>query len=74
MTVHGHVRNGVIVLDSPTALPEGVAVEVRVMATTSEAKITAEDRPILKFSGIIKGMEPDASRRVDEILYGAPRE
>lgn len=32
MTARGHVENGVVVLDHPSALPEGVEVEVRIMA------------------------------------------
>jgi hypothetical protein len=72
MTVYGHVRNGVIELDSPTALPEGAAVTVRVISPEPNEKPTVKERPILKYSGIIKGMDPHASRRVDEVLYGAP--
>jgi hypothetical protein len=71
MTVHGHVRNGVIVLDSATSLPEGAAVAVSLI--DNEAVPTPQkERPILKHSGVIKGLGPDASRRIDEELYGAP--
>lgn len=72
MTIHGHVRNGVIVLDTPMLLPEGAAVSVRVVAPEPAVEPPAEDRPILKYSGIIKGMDPQASRRIDDVLYGAP--
>lgn len=71
MTVQGHVRNGVIVLDTPTALPEGAAVTVHVVAPEGKAETPREERPILKYAGILKGLGPDASRRIDEVLYGA---
>lgn len=74
MTVQGHVRNGVIVLDAPAALPEGAAVTVHVVPPEGEAQRSAKERPILKYSGILKGLPPDASRRIDEVLYGAPDE
>ena len=71
MTVHGHVRNGVIVLDTATTLPEGAAVVVSVVNTEPE-RSSPKDHTILKHSGTIKGLGPDASRRIDEELYGAP--
>lgn len=71
MTVHGHVRNGVIVLDTAATLPEGAAVVVSVVSSEPE-RTSQKDRPILRHSGVIKGLGPDASRRIDEELYGAP--
>jgi hypothetical protein len=71
MTVHGHVRNGVIVLDTATTLPEGAAVVVSVVNTEPE-RSSPKDLPILKHSGTIKGLGADASRRIDKELYGAP--
>ncbi|MGH7139727.1 MAG: hypothetical protein ACREHD_28640 [Pirellulales bacterium] len=70
MTVQGHVRNGVIVLDTATALPEGAAVTVHVITPQPETKRSGEDRPIMKHAGVIKGLGRDASRRIDEVLYG----
>ena len=32
MVFHGHVRNGVVVLDAPARLPEGASVRVEVIA------------------------------------------
>ncbi len=33
MTLQGHVRNGVVVLDEPLAIPEGTLVRVETMET-----------------------------------------
>jgi hypothetical protein len=35
MTFRGHVRNGAVVLDAPTELPEGAAVEVNVVESVA---------------------------------------
>ena len=33
MTLQGHIRNGVVVLDDPAEIPEGTAVRVEVVET-----------------------------------------
>ena len=38
MSYRGHVRNGVVVLDGPVRLPEGVAVRVELADGNEEAK------------------------------------
>jgi hypothetical protein len=70
MTVHGHVRNGVIVLDTPTILPEGAAVEVEVVRA-DDVTAPRSEPAILKYAGILR-LGPDASRRIDDDLYGGP--
>lgn len=70
MTVQGHVRNGVIVLDTPTVLPEGAAVMVRVVPPKSQTMSPTKDRPILRHAGTLK-LGPNASREVDDVLYGS---
>ena len=50
MTVLGHVRNGVVVLDEPCTLPDGSNVNVRLLGeraadvTGQEADLTAEQK------------------------------
>jgi len=39
-----HVRNGRLVLDEPTELPEGAAVELVAIATDADADLDPEDR------------------------------
>lgn len=72
MTLHGHVQNGMIVVDGPVPLPEGATVEIRVVEPHSSN--TIGDRPVLKHAGTVKGLGPEASRRIDEELYGSANE
>jgi hypothetical protein len=70
MTVSGHVRNGVIVLDEPTKLPEGAAVEVNLVAEDDGPTLLESLKP---FIGVIKDMPPDMSENLDHYLYGTPK-
>jgi hypothetical protein len=56
MTYRGHVRNGAVVLDDPAVLPEGAAVEVRVIApaATQARPITSLD----ELRGLDTGEDP----------------
>ena len=73
MVYRGRVKNGVIVINEPGEISEGTEVEVHVLKSNGETAKT-EVRPWLKFSGVIDDLPPDASMRVDEILYGRPDE
>ncbi len=78
MVYRGHVQGGVVVLESPHALPEGT--EVRVDAVVAE-----DDRPLLdekgqtlgekltKYAGKAVGLPDDAALNHDHYLYGAPK-
>jgi hypothetical protein len=71
MTFQGQVKNGLIVPDVPIQLPDGVKVEVRVLPVPeSDAKVATRKGSLKEICGIIKDMPPDASQRIDEILYG----
>ena len=75
MTYHGRVRNGVIVLEDDTPLPEGTEVRVEPVAD-GQAAPEADRSPLadslLKFAGTIDDLPPDASRNIDHYLYGRP--
>jgi hypothetical protein len=71
MTYRGRVKNGVIVLDEPRALPEGA--EVQVVPLAEQAVPTLYDR-YKDFIGSAKGLPEDASINVDHYLYGHPRQ
>lgn len=70
MTVRGHVEAGHIILDNEAVLPDGAIVEVRVVESTKSATNGRES--LLKLSGIIDDLPPDASANIDRILYGSP--
>lgn len=72
MTVHGHVENGVVVIDGPAQLPEGAAVRVEIVVPTvgeDETVPTLYERlkPII---GAAEGLPADAATNVDHYLYG----
>jgi hypothetical protein len=78
MVYRGHIENGNIVIDEPASLPEGVAVEIHIVSAAQIAPPVEVDfpreRPWLKLSGTVHDLPPDASLRVDELLYGRPEE
>ena len=78
MTYRGRVKNGAVVLDEPTGLPEGVEVEVSLVSDGAEtppegglgSTLYEQLKPVI---GKAKGLPPDASRNVDHYLYGLPK-
>lgn len=80
MTLHGYIQDGMIVLDQSTPLPEGAAVEVRIVMPQA-AEIQADgpnvEIPTLAerlkdFIGILD-LPEDAARNHDHYLYGTPK-
>jgi hypothetical protein len=78
MVHRGEVRNGVIVLDKPTSLPEGTRVSVRALKSQTPQK-KAQNRsgkprsPLRRHSGKVKSLPADAARNLDYYLYGHPK-
>ena len=78
MTHRGTMRNGVVVLDRPGALPDGAEVSVRAVrgrATRGEAKSRPRSlyERYKRFIGAVKDLPPDMSSNLDHYLYGAPK-
>lgn len=73
MVYPAHFENGHVVLDSPEQPPEGAALEVRVVPSPA-LEVSKKEPPWFKFIGAIKDMPPDASQRIDEVLYGHKKE
>jgi len=75
MVYRGHVEKGVVVLDDPVALPEGLAVNVepstgdRQEADLDESGETLGQK-LLKHAGKAVGLPPDLARNHDHYLYG----
>jgi|tagenome__1003787_1003787.scaffolds.fasta_scaffold18000549_1 hypothetical protein len=74
MVYRGHIERGNVVFDDPAALDEGTKVEVHVVNAPSSSPEKVPRRHWLEFSGAIDDLPPDASMRIDEILYGRPDE
>lgn len=78
MTCRGHVKNGVVVLDDPVSIPEGMSVEITVVNPETNAGSDDEfadlRRDLLDFAGKFSGLPEDASQNIDHYLYGHPRQ
>lgn len=76
MSLTGHVKDGVIVLDTPGALPKGAA-QVRAEQVQDEEEahsgISFEER-YASVIGKAKGLPPDASQNIDHYLCGSPKQ
>ena len=83
MTARGKIKNGKVVLEDRSALPDGTEVEVRPTKkrkpTTKAKKPTAKLRPrtladrLANVLGKATGLPPDASVNHDHYLYGTPK-
>jgi hypothetical protein len=74
MIYRGHVRQGVIILDTPAQLPEGAEVEVR--ATDAVGQISEQPTWAEVFRDVIgkaEGFPADSSVNHDHYLYGTPK-
>ena len=77
MTLRGHIKGGTVVLDDPTTLPDGTAVEVRPVETAPPAD-PAEAGPTLyerykDFIGVADGLPEDMADEHDHYIHGTPR-
>lgn len=71
MVYHGHVRNGVVVLDETSGLPEGAQVQVAVVPPAmDESTLGAR---LMNFAGKLEGLPSDLARNHDHYLHGAPK-
>ena len=73
MTYHGHIENGQVVFDAAPGLPEGTPVVVTVVPApveTNEREIPTLYERMKPIIGIAKHLPPDASTKIDEVLYG----
>ena len=78
MVYRGRVKNGVVVLDSPNALPEGVEVRVEIVPVESQGPLLDErgqtlGQKLMKYAGRAVGLPEDAAIQHDHYLYGTPK-
>lgn len=75
MSYNGVVRNGVIVPDEKTTLPEGTRVRVESIArpaTTEGSGASFADR-VREFAQSMDGTPSDFAEQHDHYLYGRPK-
>jgi len=79
MTYRGKVKNGVVVLDDPKAIPEGAEVSVRPLKGNAR-KGGGKGRPATmyerykRFIGKAKGLPADLAINHDHYLHGRPKQ
>jgi len=78
MTHRGKVKNGVVVLDDPKALPDGTDVIVEPVKSKSKPTRKAKQlkkyrQRLMKYAGKADGLPSDASRNLEHYLYGHPK-
>ena len=72
MTYRGQVKNGMVVLEGGSSLPEGTVVRVEPVVETPPEGESVFD--VLEgLAGTIKGLPPDLARNHDHYLHGHPR-
>jgi hypothetical protein len=78
MMYRGHVENGLIRLDTAETLPDGVPVEVRILADSSSPQDQGGMPSVVEvlkdFVGKADGLPPDASHNLDHYLYGRSKQ
>lgn len=70
MTYRGHVENGVIVLDDPVVLPEGMGVRVEFEEYDDGRTLAERLRDVI---GIVEGLPSDMAENHDHYLHGKPK-
>ena len=74
MVYRGHVENGVIQLEDAPALPDGVEVEVRLLAEiaspTGKEQIPSLYERLKDVVGKAEGLPPDLAANHDHYLHG----
>lgn len=75
MTYRGRVTNGVVLLDPPNALPDGVEVRIEVIPSEIESLLLDENsqtlgEKLMKYAGRAVGLPEDAALNHDHYLYG----
>lgn len=78
MVYHGKVKNGIVVLDMPSALPEGAEVRVEIVSVEREGPLLDEHgqtlgEKLMRFAGRAVGLPDDAAMQHDHYLYGTPK-
>jgi hypothetical protein len=78
MIYRGHVKGGVVVLESPNVLPEGVEVRIEVVPSEIEGPLLDEHgetlgQKLMKYAGRAVGLPEDAASSHDHYLYGTPK-
>ena len=78
MVYKGHVEKGVVVVDDPVILPEGMKVQIE-PAPTGQPEVATDlnnetlGQKLLKHAGKAVGLPHDLAENHDHYLYGTPK-
>lgn len=73
MIYHGRVKDGTIVLDPGTELPNGAAVRVE-LELTGESHASSDNEPLTRMTDLaVETSIPDLATNVDHYLYAHPK-
>lgn len=74
MTLEGIVKNGVVVLDSPSPLPDGTRVKVLVESVADTPRKSKLRERLLALSGSVDDLPADMARNHNHYIHGAPKQ
>lgn len=72
MSLEGTVKNGVVVLDNGTPLPEGAQVRVELISPKQPEPTLADD--LLAWAGKAIDLPVDLAAKHDHYLHGHPKQ
>lgn len=75
MTYRGHIRGNIVVLETPTDLPDGalVIVEPAPLAPAGEPELPSMLERLGEFVGCMEGLPEDFADNHDHYIHGTPK-
>jgi DNA-directed RNA polymerase beta subunit len=73
MTYHGHIKDGVVILNDAPFFPDGTEVQVQIMPSALPATSNLGQR-LMKYAGKAEGLPTDLARNHDHYIHGTPLE
>jgi len=78
MIYRGHVKNGMVVLESEAQLPEGIEVRVEPVEPPPDEPALDEHgqtlgQKLMKYAGVLKDLPPDLAENHDHYIHGTPK-
>jgi hypothetical protein len=71
MSFQGHIENGVVVFDEPTAFPEGATVRVELAGAPTGKSLAERYQDII---GTVHDLPEDMADNHDHYLHGTPKQ
>jgi hypothetical protein len=73
MTYHGHIKDGVVILNDAPLFPDGTEVQVQIMPSVLPDSSSLGQR-LMKYAGKAEGLPADLARNHDHYIHGTPQE